>query len=135
MCVCVCSLLPGNQILISRYLARRGVVVSGGWRDSDGNRLQNSCSPRHWGHSMHTGGTRPCIECPQCLGLQLLCVCVCVCVRVRACVCVCVCTCLRVYMYVYMCVYVHTYNLDDDLTSLYQRSCHETSLNNKCWFI
>ena len=21
-----------------------------------------------------TGGTRPCIECPQCLGLQLLCV-------------------------------------------------------------
>ena len=30
--------------------------------DPDGNRLQNSCSPRHWGHStMH--------ECPQCLGL------------------------------------------------------------------
>ena len=53
--------------------------------------------------------------------------CVCVCVCVHACVCVCVCTCLRVYMYVYMCVYVHTYNLDDDLTSLYQWSHHETS--------
>ena len=38
--------------------------------DPEGNRLQNSCSPRHWGHSMH--GTRPCIEYPQCLGLQLL---------------------------------------------------------------
>ena len=33
-----------------------------GAMDADGNRLQNSCSPRHWGHStMH--------ECPQCLGL------------------------------------------------------------------
>ena len=44
----VCSLLPGNQILIRKYLARRGVVVSGGGRggamDPDGNRLQNSCS-------------------------------------------------------------------------------------------
>ena len=35
--------------------------------DPDGNRLQNSCSPAD------TGGTQPCIECPQCLGLQLLC--------------------------------------------------------------
>ena len=26
-----CSLLPGNQVLIRKYLARRGVVVSGGW--------------------------------------------------------------------------------------------------------
>ena len=59
--------------------------------DPNGNRIQNSCGPRHWGHStMHrvppdttghstrhrvppdTGGTRPCIECLQCLGLQLL---------------------------------------------------------------
>ena len=38
-----CSLLPGNQILISKYLARRGVVVSGGGAmDLDGNRQQNS---------------------------------------------------------------------------------------------
>ena len=29
--------------------------------DPDGNRLQNSCSPRHW-------GTRPCIECPPVSG-------------------------------------------------------------------
>ena len=44
MCVYICSLLPGNQILISR----------GGAMDPEGNRLQNSCSPRHWGHStMH----------------------------------------------------------------------------------
>ena len=35
-------------------------------------------------------------------------------------VCVCVCTCVCVYMCVCMCVYVHTYNLDDDLTFLYQ---------------
>ena len=36
-----CSLFPGNQILISKYLARRGVVVSGGGAmDLDGNRLQ-----------------------------------------------------------------------------------------------
>ena len=32
----------------------------------DGNRLQNSCSPRHWGHSTID-------QVPQCLGLQLLC--------------------------------------------------------------
>ena len=31
-----CSLLPGNQILISKYLARRGVVVSGGWSNGSG---------------------------------------------------------------------------------------------------
>ena len=50
----VCTPLPGNQILISKYLARRRMVVSGGGAmDPDGNRLQNSCSPRHWGHSMH----------------------------------------------------------------------------------
>ena len=35
------SVLPGNQILISKYLAMRGVVVSGGGAmDPDGNRLQ-----------------------------------------------------------------------------------------------
>ena len=32
----VCSLLPGNQILIRKYLARRGVVVSGGWSNGSG---------------------------------------------------------------------------------------------------
>ena len=32
----ICSLLPGNQILISKYLARRGVVVSGGWSNGSG---------------------------------------------------------------------------------------------------
>ena len=31
-----CSLLPGNQILIKTYLARRGVVVSGGWSNGSG---------------------------------------------------------------------------------------------------
>ena len=36
VCVFVCSLLPGNQILISKYLARRGVVVSGGWSNGSG---------------------------------------------------------------------------------------------------
>ena len=38
LCVymCICSLLPGNQILISKYLARRGVVVSGGWSNGSG---------------------------------------------------------------------------------------------------
>ena len=45
VCVCVrvcvfdnihCSPLPGNQILISKYLARRGVVVSGGWSNGSG---------------------------------------------------------------------------------------------------
>ena len=39
-----CSLLPGNQILISKYLARRGVVVSGGWSNGSGwqqTRLQH----------------------------------------------------------------------------------------------
>ena len=30
------------------------MVSGGGAVDPDGNRLQNSsCSPRHWGHSMH----------------------------------------------------------------------------------
>ena len=36
----VCSPLPGNQILIRKYLARRGVVVSGGW--SNGSRWQQT---------------------------------------------------------------------------------------------
>ena len=36
LCVCFCSLLPGNQILISKYLARIGVVVSGGWSNGSG---------------------------------------------------------------------------------------------------
>ena len=35
-CIHVCSPLPGNQILISKYLARRGVVVSGGWSNGSG---------------------------------------------------------------------------------------------------
>ena len=49
-----CSLLPGNQILIRKYLARRGVVVSGGGAmDPDGNKLQNSCCPRLWGHNYY----------------------------------------------------------------------------------
>ena len=54
-----CSLLPGNQILISKYLARRGVVVSEGcmeqriWMATDykivvvpdtGGTQSNSCS-------------------------------------------------------------------------------------------
>ena len=30
------SPLPGNQILISKYLARRGVMVSGGWSNGSG---------------------------------------------------------------------------------------------------
>ena len=77
-CVCMglCSPLPGNQILISKYLARKGVVVSGG--QSNGSGWQNSCSPRHWGHSMH-------------LGLQLLCVYMGLCVRGPVCACACVC--------------------------------------------
>ena len=33
---CSCSLLPGNQILIRKYLARKGVVVSGGWSNGSG---------------------------------------------------------------------------------------------------
>ena len=36
MYMCSCSPLPGNQILISKYLARRGVVVSGGWSNGSG---------------------------------------------------------------------------------------------------
>ena len=32
----ICSLLPGNQILISKYRARREVVVSGGWSNGSG---------------------------------------------------------------------------------------------------
>ena len=32
----ICSLLPGNQILISKYLARRGVVMLGGWSNGSG---------------------------------------------------------------------------------------------------
>ena len=69
----ICSLLPGNQISISKNLARRGVVVSGGW--SNGSGWQQTSSPRHWGHStmhrvppvsgttttMHTLYTRKCI--------------------------------------------------------------------------
>ena len=54
-CITICSPLPGNQILISKYLARRGVVVSGGWSNGSGwqQTTKYSCSPRHWGHSMH----------------------------------------------------------------------------------
>ena len=37
VCVCVFVVgLPGNQILISKYLARRGVVVLGGWSNGSG---------------------------------------------------------------------------------------------------
>ena len=32
----VCSPLPGKQTLVSKYLARRGVVVSGGWSNGSG---------------------------------------------------------------------------------------------------
>ena len=32
----ICSPLPGNRTLISKYLARRGVVVSGGWSNGSG---------------------------------------------------------------------------------------------------
>ena len=56
-----CSLLPGNQILISKYQARRGVEQ---WiRMATDYKIVVVPD---------TGGTRPCIECPQCLGLQLL---------------------------------------------------------------
>ena len=58
----VCSPLPGNHIVIIKYLARRGVVVSGGSMDLDGNRLQNTVVV-----VPDTGGTRPCIECPLCI--------------------------------------------------------------------
>ena len=44
VCVCVharvCVLLPGNQILTSKYLATSRVVVSGGW--SNGFRWQQN---------------------------------------------------------------------------------------------
>ena len=61
--VCICILLPSNQILISKCLAMR---EGGDAMNPDGNRLQNSCSLRYWGCM---------IECPQCLGPQLLFVC------------------------------------------------------------
>ena len=49
VCVCICILLPGNQFLISKYLARRGVVVSrGGAMNPDGNRLQLLCACVHF---------------------------------------------------------------------------------------
>ena len=35
-CIHDCNPLPGNQILISKYLAGRGVVVSGGWSNGSG---------------------------------------------------------------------------------------------------
>ena len=48
----ICSLLPGNQILISKYLARRGVVVSGGW--SNGSRWQQTTTTMCRHACMHT---------------------------------------------------------------------------------
>ena len=57
-----CSLLPGNQILISKYLVRRGGVEQWIRMATD---YKIVVVPE-------TGGTRPCIEYPQCLGLQLL---------------------------------------------------------------
>ena len=40
--------------------------------DSDGNRMQNSFTPRNWGHSMHS-------QVPLVSGNITVCVCVCVC--------------------------------------------------------
>ena len=70
-CVCmgICSPLPDNQILIRKYLARREGGVRGGveqWIQMATD-YKIVVVP-------DTGGTGPCIECPQCLELQLLCV-------------------------------------------------------------
>ena len=45
-----CSLLPGNQILISKYLARRGVVVSGGWSNGSGWQQTTNNANAMYGH-------------------------------------------------------------------------------------
>ena len=51
-CTCICILLLVNQILISKYLATRKVVVSGGWSNGSGG--QQNYTSRHWRHStMH----------------------------------------------------------------------------------
>ena len=62
--MCNCSLLPGNQILISKYRARRGVVVSGGWSNGSGWQqttttigpllLSNEVQVYESYHAMHT---------------------------------------------------------------------------------
>ena len=57
-----CSLFPGNQILTSKYLARRGVVVSGARGVEQWIRMATD-------YKMvvvpDTGGTRCMVECPQ----------------------------------------------------------------------
>ena len=49
----VCILLPGNQILISEYLAIRGVVVSGGWSNGSGwqQNTKWSSAPSVWDYN------------------------------------------------------------------------------------
>ena len=47
VCMCISSLLPGNQILTSKYLARRGVVVSGG------GAMDASSAPRVWNYNYY----------------------------------------------------------------------------------
>ena len=47
-----CSLLPGNQILIRKYLARRGVAVSGGWSTGSGWQQTTTTICTYYLHNM-----------------------------------------------------------------------------------